>query len=127
MVPVGVPAVGVVEPDGEVVIGGQFTSYNGTLRNRIARLNPDGTLDASFGPGSGADCGGIPSWCSVWAVAVQDDSKVLIGGDFATFNGTSRIRTARLNADGRSSGGDPHARRHHPHAQGPAHAHDRGY
>ena len=36
-----------VQPDGKVLIGGEFTTYNGTGRNFIARLNPDSTLDTS--------------------------------------------------------------------------------
>src|SRR5262249_21395201 len=44
----------VVQGDGKVVIGGSFTSVNGTARNRIARLNVDGSLDANF-LGSGAN------------------------------------------------------------------------
>lgn len=37
-----------VQSDGKIIIGGSFTSYNGVTRNRIARLNSDGTLDTSF-------------------------------------------------------------------------------
>src|SRR3954465_7880829 len=44
-----------VQPDGKILIGGEFTTVapNGGLpvtRNRIARLNPDGSLDAAFNP-----------------------------------------------------------------------------
>ena len=45
----------VVQPDGKILIGGEFTtlSPNGGVavtRNHIARLNPDGTLDTAFNP-----------------------------------------------------------------------------
>src|SRR5207237_8861418 len=51
----GTISVVVVQPDGKILIGGNFTtlSPNGgaaVTRNRIARLNPDGTLDAAFDP-----------------------------------------------------------------------------
>jgi uncharacterized delta-60 repeat protein len=82
-----------VQSDGKVLIGGFFTSYNGTPRNYVARLNADGTLDPTFNPGTGADE-------PVYSVAVQSDGKVLIGGDFTSYNGTSRSRIARLNGDG---------------------------
>jgi uncharacterized delta-60 repeat protein len=82
-----------LQPDGKVIIGGNFTSYNGTARNRIARLNADGSLDATFDPGSGANT-------SVGTMALQPDGKVIIGGSFTSYNGTSRTRMARLNADG---------------------------
>ncbi|MFT6034067.1 MAG: putative delta-60 repeat protein, partial [Arenicella sp.] len=81
------------QADGKVLIGGDFTSINGTPRNRIARLNADGSLDTEFDPGEGA--GGF-----VFAVSQQADGKVLIGGGFTNINGTERSRIARLNADG---------------------------
>ena len=78
---------------GKILIGGTFTFYGGVGRNRIARLNADGSLDAGFDPGLGADN-------DVWAIAVQGDGKILIGGDFTSYDGTARNRLARLNADG---------------------------
>jgi len=82
-----------IQSDGKIIIGGQFTSYNGTPINRIARLNADGTLDTGFNPGAGAN------W-SVSTIAIQSDGKVIIGGDFTSYNGTPINRIARLNADG---------------------------
>src|SRR3979409_308146 len=80
----GAVRVVVVQPDGKILIGGTFTtlSPNGgaaVTRNRIARLNPDGTLDAAFNPNANA---------TVWSIAVQADGKILVGG---TFNGASSI------------------------------------
>ncbi len=82
-----------LQPNGKVLVGGMFTSYNGTPCNYIARLNADGSLDTSFNPGTGANS-------SIWYLALQPDGKVLTGGDFTSYNGTSRNRIARLNADG---------------------------
>ena len=83
-----------VQSDGKVLIGGDFTTVNGTARGRIARLNADGTLDTGFGNGlAGADG-------SVSSVAVQSDGKVLVGGAFTNVNGVARGRIARLNSDG---------------------------
>jgi len=87
----------VVQGDSKIIIAGSFTSYNGTTRNRIARLNTDGSLDASFDPGTGAAS-------SIYSLSLQSDGKILIGGVFTTFNGTSRIRFARLNNDGSLDG-----------------------
>lgn len=77
----------------QFIIGGAFTSYNGTSRNRIARINRSGSLDNTFNPGLGADG-------NVWAVAVQPDGKVIIGGEFTHINGVTRNYLARLNSDG---------------------------
>jgi uncharacterized delta-60 repeat protein len=82
-----------VQADGKVIIGGSFTSYNGTVRNRIARLNADGSLDTGFNPGTGANG-------TTWSINVQADGKIIIGGSFTSYNGTVRNRIARLNADG---------------------------
>src|SRR5437868_7580064 len=65
----------VVQPDGKILIGGDFTSVapNGgasVTRNRIARLNPDGTLDTAFNPNAAS---------SVFAVTVQGDGKIVAG------------------------------------------------
>lgn len=81
-----------VQADGRVVVGGVFTTIGGQSRNNIARLNADGTLDATFDPGTGAG--------PINACAVQADGKVLIGGNFVTVNGVERSYIARLNADG---------------------------
>jgi uncharacterized delta-60 repeat protein len=83
-----------VQPDGKVLIGGSFTTLapNGgpsVVRNRIARLNPDGTLDAAFNPNANG---------SVLALALQADGKVLVGGDFSTIGGQTRYDLARLDA-----------------------------
>lgn len=79
----------VIQDDGKILIGGDFTSYNGTPRNRIARLNVDGSLDTTFDPGAGANN-------VVNSIAIQSDGKILIGGDFTSYNGTTRNRIARI-------------------------------
>jgi uncharacterized delta-60 repeat protein len=82
-----------IQPDGKILIGGTFTTFNDIPRNRIARLNTDGSLDTSFNPGNGASS-------IIYAIALQPDGKILIGGSFTTFNGIPRNRIARLNTDG---------------------------
>lgn len=82
-----------VQPDGKVIIGGSFTSYAGVARNRVARLNTDGSLDTTFNPGSGAND-------QVNAIALQPDGKVIIGGFFTVVSTTITRRVARLNPNG---------------------------
>ncbi len=82
-----------IAPDGKILVGGAFTSFNGASHNSIVRLNPNGSLDGSFNVGLGADG-------TVWSVALQADGKILIAGDFTTVNGNNRARIARLNPDG---------------------------
>ena len=87
-----------LQPDGKILIGGIFEQVFGVERISIARLNPNGSLDASFNAGSGATSMGFTSW--VHTIAVQEDGKVLIGGDFDKVNGVERANIARLNPDG---------------------------
>ncbi|MEO8435397.1 MAG: DUF4214 domain-containing protein [Pyrinomonadaceae bacterium] len=90
----GVVRVVVVQADGRILIGGDFTtlSPNGgapVARNRIGRLNPDGTLDTAFNPSANGN---------VFAIAVQADGKVLAGGGFTNIGGQPRNSIARLDA-----------------------------
>ncbi len=82
-----------VQSDGKILIGGVFTTYAGTTRQRVARLNIDGSLDTSFDSSSGASS-------IVSLIAVQSDGKILIGGGFNTYAGTTRRYVARLKSDG---------------------------
>ncbi len=88
-----------IQPDGKILIGGNFSHYNGVIRNRIARLNTDGSLDTTFDPGSGA---GEPEHLGrvVHSIALQSDGSMFIAGDFPVYNGVSSSNIAKLNSDG---------------------------
>jgi len=84
-----------MQPDGQIVIGGAFTQVYGATRNSIARVPANGTgVDVSFNPGLGANG-------TVKSVALQNDGKVLIGGNFTRFDGTNCGAIARLNTNGK--------------------------
>lgn len=82
-----------VLPNGKILITGNFTSFNGTLINKIACLNPDGSIDTTFNVGTGFDD-------DVNAIAVQDDGKIILGGSFTNYNGATANRIIRINEDG---------------------------
>jgi uncharacterized delta-60 repeat protein len=85
----------VVQTDGKILVGGQFSSYNGIAVRGLARLNADGSLDANFNvsfPTTGN--------ASISALVLQADGKLFIGGSFIQINGQTRTSIARLNADG---------------------------
>jgi uncharacterized delta-60 repeat protein len=82
-----------VQTDGKVLIGGDFTTYSGTSTGRIARLNPDGSLDATFNTGSGFGN-------TVQAIGLHSDGRIYAAGWFTTFNGSTANRIIRLNSDG---------------------------
>ncbi|MCU4190037.1 T9SS type A sorting domain-containing protein [Flavobacterium sp. HXWNR29] len=79
--------------DGKILVGGSFTSYNGVTENRIIRLNADGSKDASFATGTGFGS-------TVRVITLQSDGKIIVGGDFTSYNGVTESRIIRLNADG---------------------------
>jgi uncharacterized delta-60 repeat protein len=83
-----------VQPDGKIVVGGHFTTLAGQARNNIGRLNSDGTLDAGFNPGATGNSG------EVYCLAVQADSKILVGGYFTNLAGHAQNCLGRLNPAG---------------------------
>ena len=82
-----------IQSDGKILVGGNFTSYNGTSANHIIRLNSDGSVDTSFVYGTGFNG-------DVYSIAIQSDSKILVGGFFTTYDGTGANNIIRLNTDG---------------------------
>ena len=89
----------VVQPDGKVLIAGNFTAVGKFTINKIARFNADGTVDTTFRPPAILPVPGLFIG-TIYAVALQTDGKILIGGDFVTVGGVSRPKIARLNSDG---------------------------
>ncbi|HLM61800.1 MAG TPA: FG-GAP-like repeat-containing protein, partial [Pyrinomonadaceae bacterium] len=85
-----------VQPDGKILLGGYFTSAGGRTRRAVVRINPDGTIDTTFGDP------GIEQffYTSIAALVVQPDGKILVGGDFDLVNGQTRRHIIRLNTDG---------------------------
>ena len=82
-----------VQPDGKILAAGWFTAFGGVPIPRICRMDYDGQRDFSFDPGT--NCDG-----NIYAMALQSDNKIVIGGNFTNFNGYVRRQIARLNADG---------------------------
>jgi len=77
----------VVQADGKIIVSGIFHEMGGQPRTNIARLNPDGTLDAVFHVAASGFIDGL---------ALQPDGKLLVGGDFNSIAGQPRTSLARL-------------------------------
>ncbi|HLW32032.1 MAG TPA: T9SS type A sorting domain-containing protein [Aequorivita sp.] len=75
--------------DGKYFINGTFNIYNDRNSFSIAKINNDGTIDPSFNMGTGPNE-------YVWSSCIQNDGKIVIGGDFTAYDGTSINRIARL-------------------------------
>lgn len=96
-----------LQPDGRLVVVGTLQSADGSSDMAVARLNPDGTLDAGFGAGG---AGGLPAGVAAislgarddtpYAVALQPNGRIVLAGTSYTGEGASRIAVVRLNASG---------------------------
>ena len=85
------------QPDGKLVVGGDFTEINGLAAGFVARLNSDGTPDVAFTTTAAANA-------PVYTVALQPDGRVVVGGRFSYLGGTSRTALARLQGTGAIDG-----------------------
>jgi uncharacterized delta-60 repeat protein len=79
--------------DGKIIIAGNFTAYNGTFCNRLARILPNGDFDLTFVTGSAANS-------IIYALAIQPDQKIIVAGNFTKFNNETVGRIVRLMPDG---------------------------
>ena len=83
----------IVQPDGRILVAGEFESVGSVRRPRLARLNPDLTMDNGFQP---------PRWIdtnSMRKMTLHDDGRILLLGTFST--GDNRpIYLRRLYPDG---------------------------
>ena len=85
----------IVQPDGKILLAGDFKEINGTARRSLARLNADGTVDADFRPELTGDFR-----VTVTTMARQPDGRILILGGFRQVNGQPAFEMARLEANG---------------------------
>ena len=84
-----------IQPDNKILLVGNFTQINGSVTNRICRLNPDGTIDGTFSSGTG-----FPGGSSVRLVLAKENGKILVAGYFNSCNNVSRKSLIQLNPDG---------------------------
>lgn len=92
-----------VQSDGKIIIAGAgglgFTQYNGVTVNGFARLNADGSIDASFNAAPTVPVPGFNDWVS--EVEIQPDGKILVCGHFTMYqNATVPKGLIRINTDG---------------------------
>lgn len=98
-----------IQADGKIVVAGNSTPTGGSSNVVLARLNANGTLDATFGADGNAD--GTPDGVvqvsfgngddAVDAIAIQLDGKIVVAGDTTSNSGGSQnMMVARVNANG---------------------------
>jgi uncharacterized delta-60 repeat protein len=79
------------QPDGKILVAGNFTLLGNQPHNHIARLNADGTVDTNFTAGADG---------AVNSVALQANGQIVIGGSFTNVNAIPCHNLGRLNSDG---------------------------
>ncbi|MDF3129804.1 Calx-beta domain-containing protein [Kiritimatiellaeota bacterium B1221] len=90
------------QDDGKLLVGGDFSSYNGTSCGGIIRLLANGTVDSSFAAHSGTGANG-----PVYTIALESDGGILVGGEFSSYNGTAIDSLVRLNSTGARNTASP--------------------
>src|SRR5262249_29362107 len=89
-----------VQADGKIVAVGDL--YNGSNYDfAVARYNPDGSLDPTFGNNGTESWAYGPGDDIAWAVALQADGKIVVAGYMYTGTGSNYdMAVARLNPNG---------------------------
>lgn len=82
--------------DGSILVGGLFTTYNGTNASRIIKLNSTGGIDPSFSIGDDT----VSFGDGVISIEVDINGKLLVGGNYSTYSGVSALSIIRLNPNG---------------------------
>jgi uncharacterized delta-60 repeat protein len=86
-----------LQDDGKSVWGGAFTSLDQNTRNRVGRLNSDGTLDGGFTAPIGANN-------TVYAVTEDTNGNIYVGGTMSSYGNSIREGVARVFSDGTLDG-----------------------
>lgn len=96
----------VIQPDGKIIVGGTAFTLSFETRFALARYNPDGSLDPTFGNGGKVITGFVDQFSQtsgrLHALALQPDGKIVAAGTAfpdGQFPGT-HIALARYNSDG---------------------------
>jgi len=84
-----------IDSNDRIICVGGFGKYSGITTNGLCRLNNNGTLDTDFLSKNGSGPNSSPN-----SVGIQSNNKIIIGGNFSSFNGNACGRICRLNSDG---------------------------
>jgi uncharacterized delta-60 repeat protein len=85
-----------LQTDGKIMIGGDFTSVSGVSRNNIARMNANGTLDTTFVVGTGF---GGPA-ITIQSINKNSSGDYFVGGQFTSYSGVARNNIIKLKSNG---------------------------
>src|SRR5205085_9645167 len=78
-----------------VFLAGNFDSFHDVPRRGLAQLTTNGIVDNTFDPGLGINSGTF-----IYTIAQQVDGKLIVAGDFTSYDGHSIASIARVNTSG---------------------------
>lgn len=90
----------ILQPDGKILIGGEFNTVDGLSFGGIARLNSDGSVDTTFDPGTGFSASWDPDYTYVNCLGMDQQGRILVAGGFDTFDGAPINQLVRLTPEG---------------------------
>ncbi len=97
-VPIGSAAIAnalTIAPDGKLALGGTATLTHNEFA--AARLNPNGSLDPTFGQNGTTT---LPPPAAAWGMVQQNDGKLILAGQTTTPNNNQAYIAARLTTTG---------------------------
>ena len=88
------------QTDEKLVVVGKFEYVNGNLRNCIARLNADGSIDPTFDPGVGIKWNSSAASSQLTDMTILPNGQIVICGYFDEVNSSNYYCLAKLNSNG---------------------------
>lgn len=98
--PNNITNIAIDDPNGNILMGGDFTTFGALSRNRIARILPDGTMDLAFDPAAGFDD-------SVFDIELLPDGRIMVAGAFTHYRNAAAPYLAVLKGDATTPPADP--------------------
>ncbi len=83
----------IISPEGDVYYLGSFDQVNGVPRQSLVRMRADGTLDPDFVPR-------FPPRTWLTSGVLEADGRLVLAGEFTSYDGSPAGRIVRLNRDG---------------------------
>jgi uncharacterized delta-60 repeat protein len=83
-----------LQPDGKILVGGAFSSYQGVPRKKLIRLNTDGSADNSFDEGLTFED------CFVYCTIMENDGTIIVGSYSYNYEALIQNNLVRLNTNG---------------------------
>ena len=90
----------VIQPDGKIIVVGYVSRVETQVDVALARFNPNGTIDTSFGNGGKIIIAFSQFNENAFAVALAPDGKIVMAGNIGSQTGTSDFLVARFTQSG---------------------------